>query len=133
MFMLENLPVWALIVIVWNFFLGEMCSSSCGLWSKCQCSWQKQKHSTALCRWLWTERVCKPSLREWCCSVSLLKNLRVDLKQFSYMFLSNSNVFLYCCIVSSTLQNTDSKTPVDVAKLNNQLDVVKLLEKDAFL
>ena len=27
----------------------------------------------------------------------------------------------------------DGKTPIDVAKLNNQDDVLKLLEKDAFL
>ncbi|KAL5231265.1 hypothetical protein ABZP36_030041 [Zizania latifolia] len=32
-----------------------------------------------------------------------------------------------------TLQNMDGKTPIDVAKLNNQDDVVKALEKDAFL
>ncbi|XP_076887533.1 ankyrin repeat domain-containing protein 2B-like [Bidens hawaiensis] len=32
-----------------------------------------------------------------------------------------------------TLQNMDGKTPVDVAKLNNQSDVLKLLEKDAIL
>lgn len=32
-----------------------------------------------------------------------------------------------------TLQNLDGKTPIDVAKLNNQEDVLKLLEKDAFL
>uniref|UniRef100_A0A1J3HNQ9 Ankyrin repeat domain-containing protein 2 n=2 Tax=Noccaea caerulescens TaxID=107243 RepID=A0A1J3HNQ9_NOCCA len=32
-----------------------------------------------------------------------------------------------------TLQNMDNKNPIDVAKLNNQFDVVKLLEKDAFL
>lgn len=32
-----------------------------------------------------------------------------------------------------TLQNLDGKTPIDVAKLNSQEDVVKLLEKDAFL
>ncbi|KAK6131885.1 hypothetical protein DH2020_034373 [Rehmannia glutinosa] len=33
----------------------------------------------------------------------------------------------------STLQNLDGKTPIDVAKLNNQNEVLKLLEKDAFL
>ncbi|XP_038985792.1 ankyrin repeat domain-containing protein 2A-like isoform X3 [Phoenix dactylifera] len=32
-----------------------------------------------------------------------------------------------------TLQNLDGKTPIDVAKLNNQEEVLKLLEKDAFL
>ncbi|XP_073004633.1 ankyrin repeat domain-containing protein 2A-like [Typha latifolia] len=32
-----------------------------------------------------------------------------------------------------TLQNLDGKTPIDVAKLNNREDVLKLLEKDAFL
>ncbi|KVH93479.1 ankyrin repeat domain-containing protein 2B-like [Cynara cardunculus var. scolymus] len=32
-----------------------------------------------------------------------------------------------------TLQNMDGKTPIDVAKLNNQNDVLQLLEKDAFL
>ncbi|XP_071714937.1 ankyrin repeat domain-containing protein 2B-like [Rutidosis leptorrhynchoides] len=32
-----------------------------------------------------------------------------------------------------TLQNMDGKTPIDVAKLNNQNEVLKLLEKDAFL
>ncbi|KAH7518214.1 hypothetical protein FEM48_Zijuj09G0147800 [Ziziphus jujuba var. spinosa] len=32
-----------------------------------------------------------------------------------------------------TLQNLDGKTPIDVAKLNNQNEVLKLLEKDAFL
>ncbi|KAJ4888197.1 Ankyrin repeat-containing domain protein [Raphanus sativus] len=35
--------------------------------------------------------------------------------------------------VAVTLQKTDSKTPIDLAKLNNHLDVAKLLEKDAFL
>jgi len=32
-----------------------------------------------------------------------------------------------------TLQNLDGKTPIDVAKLNNQDDVLKLLEKHAFV
>ncbi|KAK3145462.1 hypothetical protein QOZ80_3BG0253140 [Eleusine coracana subsp. coracana] len=32
-----------------------------------------------------------------------------------------------------TLQNLDGKTPLDVAKLNNQDDVLKLLEKHAFV
>nr|KJB31933.1 hypothetical protein B456_005G214800 [Gossypium raimondii] len=32
-----------------------------------------------------------------------------------------------------TLQNMDGKTAIDVAKLNNQHEVLKLLEKDAFL
>ncbi|CAJ2638584.1 unnamed protein product [Trifolium pratense] len=32
-----------------------------------------------------------------------------------------------------TLQNMDGKTPIDVAKLNNQDDVLELLEKDVFL
>ncbi|KAK4765501.1 hypothetical protein SAY86_026591 [Trapa natans] len=32
-----------------------------------------------------------------------------------------------------TLQNHEGKTPLDVAKLNNQHEVLKLLEKDAFL
>ncbi|WOL15909.1 hypothetical protein Cni_G24690 [Canna indica] len=32
-----------------------------------------------------------------------------------------------------TLQNLDGKTPIDVSKLNNQHEVLKLLEKDAFL
>lgn len=32
-----------------------------------------------------------------------------------------------------TIQNLDGKTPIDVAKLNNQTEVLKLLEKDAFL
>uniref|UniRef100_A0A175YEP0 Uncharacterized protein n=1 Tax=Daucus carota subsp. sativus TaxID=79200 RepID=A0A175YEP0_DAUCS len=32
-----------------------------------------------------------------------------------------------------TLQNMDGKSPIDVAKLNNQQEVLKLLEKDAFL
>ncbi|KAK8698726.1 hypothetical protein V6N13_114835 [Hibiscus sabdariffa] len=32
-----------------------------------------------------------------------------------------------------TLQNMDGKTPIDVAKLNKQNEVLKLLEKDAFL
>ncbi|CAL1401841.1 unnamed protein product [Linum trigynum] len=32
-----------------------------------------------------------------------------------------------------TLQNMDGKNPIDVAKLNNQQEVLKLLEKDAFL
>ncbi|KAI3752757.1 hypothetical protein L2E82_24794 [Cichorium intybus] len=34
---------------------------------------------------------------------------------------------------SVTLQNMDGKTPIDVAKLNEQIDVLKLLEKDVFL
>ncbi len=32
-----------------------------------------------------------------------------------------------------TLRNLDGKTPVDVAKLNTQSEVLKLLEKDVFL
>ncbi|XP_047332179.1 ankyrin repeat domain-containing protein 2A-like [Impatiens glandulifera] len=32
-----------------------------------------------------------------------------------------------------TLQNLDGKTPIDVAKLNNQHEVLELLEKDVFL
>jgi len=32
-----------------------------------------------------------------------------------------------------TLQNLDGKTPIEVARLNNQDEVLKLLEKDAFL
>ncbi|KAJ8467468.1 hypothetical protein OPV22_030020 [Ensete ventricosum] len=32
-----------------------------------------------------------------------------------------------------TLQNLDKKTPIDVAKLNDQHEVLKLLEKDVFL
>ncbi|XP_031125082.1 ankyrin repeat domain-containing protein 2B-like [Ipomoea triloba] len=32
-----------------------------------------------------------------------------------------------------TLQNMDGKTPIEVAKLNDQSEVLKLLEKDAFL
>ncbi|KAL2491036.1 Ankyrin repeat-containing 2B [Abeliophyllum distichum] len=32
-----------------------------------------------------------------------------------------------------TLQNLDGKTPIEVAKLNKQQEVLKLLEKDAFL
>jgi len=32
-----------------------------------------------------------------------------------------------------TLQNLDGKTPIEVAKLNEQKEVLKLLEKDAFL
>ena len=34
---------------------------------------------------------------------------------------------------SVTLRNNDGKSPVDVAKLNDQDDVVKALEKDVFL
>jgi hypothetical protein len=33
----------------------------------------------------------------------------------------------------STLQNLDGKTPIEVARLNSQDEVLKLLEKDAFL
>lgn len=32
-----------------------------------------------------------------------------------------------------TAENSDGKTPIDVAKLNKQKDVLTLLEKDAFL
>jgi ankyrin repeat protein len=32
-----------------------------------------------------------------------------------------------------TLRNNDGKSPLDVAKLNDQDDVVKALEKDVFL
>ncbi|KAJ7544047.1 hypothetical protein O6H91_09G063000 [Diphasiastrum complanatum] len=32
-----------------------------------------------------------------------------------------------------TLQNLDGKTPVEVAKMNNQTEIIKLLEKDVFL
>lgn len=51
---------------------------------------------------------------------------------------ARKNIFpdLYCvCFVfaCSTLTNMDGKTPLDVAKLNNQEEVLKLLEKDAFL
>ena len=34
---------------------------------------------------------------------------------------------------SCTLRNLDSKTPVDVAKLNNQTEVAGLLEQNVFL
>jgi ankyrin repeat protein len=34
---------------------------------------------------------------------------------------------------SVTLVNNDGKSPLDVAKLNDQDDVVKALEKDVFL
>jgi ankyrin repeat protein len=33
----------------------------------------------------------------------------------------------------STLQNLDGKTPIEVAKLSSQDEVVKLLEQDVFL
>jgi hypothetical protein len=36
-------------------------------------------------------------------------------------------------VCARMLQNLDGKTPIDVAKLNNQDDVLKLLEKHAFL
>jgi ankyrin repeat protein len=32
-----------------------------------------------------------------------------------------------------TLRNLDGKTPIDVAKLNNQAAALKLLEKDVYL
>jgi ankyrin repeat protein len=41
--------------------------------------------------------------------------------------------FLLSAMHYSTLQNMDGKTPIEVAKLNNQDEVLKLLEKDAFL
>lgn len=34
---------------------------------------------------------------------------------------------------SCTTANGDGKSPMDVAKLNNQADVLKILEQDAFL
>ncbi|MCO5614063.1 hypothetical protein L7F22_068344 [Adiantum nelumboides] len=37
------------------------------------------------------------------------------------------------CGASVTLQNLDGKTPLDVAKLNDQTEILKLLEKHAFL
>jgi ankyrin repeat protein len=36
------------------------------------------------------------------------------------------------CSICSTLQNMDGKTPIDIAKLNDQNDVLQLLEKDVF-
>ena len=37
------------------------------------------------------------------------------------------------CYSYRTQQNLDGKTPIDVAKLNDQTEVLKLLEKDAFV
>ncbi|KAK8568388.1 hypothetical protein V6N12_006941 [Hibiscus sabdariffa] len=45
-----------------------------------------------------------------------------------YLTLEEEEEALRC-----TLQNMDGKTPIDVAKLNKQNEVLKLLEKDAFL
>lgn len=75
------------------------------------------------------ESVCKPSFGEWCRSVSLPMEDQIRLQ----FFCLKCSVLWCCFIVCSTLQKTDSKTPIDLVKLNNQLDVVKLLEKDAFL
>jgi hypothetical protein len=48
--------------------------------------------------------------------------------------LKSSNVLTpYLLCVCSTLRNMDGKTPGDVAKLNNQKDVLKSLEADVFL
>jgi ankyrin repeat protein len=38
-----------------------------------------------------------------------------------------------CCYASVTLRNLDGKSPLDVAKLNDQDDVVSALEADVFL
>ena len=48
----------------------------------------------------------------------------------SLVLVSWTITTLWLC---STLQNLDGKTPIDVARLNNQHEVLKLLEKDAFL
>lgn len=51
-----------------------------------------------------------------------------------FMAFSLPLYVLYCALRHyRTLQNLDGKTPIDVAKLNNQHEVLKLLEKDAFL
>jgi ankyrin repeat protein len=50
---------------------------------------------------------------------------------FPNVMLSMS--FLLSAMHYSTLQNMDGKTPIEVSKLNNQDEVLKLLEKDAFL
>ena len=43
------------------------------------------------------------------------------------------DIYAYTFVPYRTLQNMDGKTPIDVAKLNEQTEVLKLLEKDAFL
>lgn len=62
---------------------------------------------------------------------------RANSSLFSNIPFSISLNALICCptplSLCSTLTNMDGKTPIDVAKLNNQNEVLKLLEKDAFL
>ncbi|CAF1919783.1 unnamed protein product [Brassica oleracea] len=54
--------------------------------------------------------------------------ITVNLCAFYCLYMTQVFVLLYCCIVCSTLQNTDIKTLIYVGKLNNQLGW-----KDAFL
>lgn len=52
---------------------------------------------------------------------------------FSSIFRIKAFVLIPFCFMHRTLQNLDGKTPIDVAKLNTQQEVLNLLEKDAFL
>ena len=106
---------------------GEMCSSPSWGWSCRGCTGQEQEHSSSLCCRLRTEGMCSSSIREWRSSVSHLFALVLSL--WPCLMWLFTFILLWC----STLQNLDRKTPIDVAKLNNQEEVLKLLEKDAFL
>ena len=65
------------------------------------------------------------------------ESFRLDMIDLVCGVIRISNNALTCFSTSlslcSTLTNMDGKTSIDVAKLNNQNEVLKLLEKDAFL
>jgi hypothetical protein len=79
--------------------------------------------------------MCRTSFEAWSSCVSYICGM------FAVSFLPDiceqtPRVLVSCtqCFASCrTLQNLDGKTPIDVAKLNSQDAVLKLLEKDAFL
>lgn len=71
------------------------------------------------------------SVEEWCCCVSPTTPSNIIM----YFMAINLPLYIPYCALRHyrTLQNMDGKTPIDVAKLNNQHEVLELLEKDAFL
>lgn len=62
------------------------------------------------------------------CKLNLLALLAAITSFFFFCILWLSRI-----AYRSTLENMDGKTAIDVAKLNNQDEVLRLLEKDAFL
>lgn len=121
---------------------GEVCSSFARSWSYGGCSRQEQEHRPSLCSWLWKKRLCGSPAGQWggCVSDHSTRKLlwfphdsNRDIKwceKEQVICVSTDSLFF---TIYSTLQNLDGKTPIDVAKLNNQHEVLKLLEKDAFL